>query len=867
MGIKKVLGILIKVFDAKFRETKIEYRIHGSPLEEFVGAKHPIIVRKLNYGSRAPKSEDVEDEYKIGRLWYWGFIIGDTHAKEGRIIYMERSDAKALMAKFPDFFKLARHSVYLGSALLAQGNTYGSTRKKNMRILVVKRGTRFNGMVFGDGSIAFNKRTMIPKRGSPIKLGPTSNNFSILQHLDWQSIKADVKMLAGELATLYKNVKHDWLVHGKTVEYTDRWGKVHKVPGLGLDDEYKKMFLEINPQLAKHPWFVRGASSGSARWILSHAWAPYMEMRCYLAVCFDKWTLPSGKYIAYRHPVLAGGSLKAFYQRAKNVTLPDTVLGGAVARITGFWNNGAQFTIKGAGVIMNLPDGIDIVTTEDNIKIGKRVGDVTLTADAVCVIIQRFQRKALLGVPYAAFQKMNGDYDGDLINIVKADNIPLIYENVKLHEKDGTNFKLPRKNNDPWSVKNVKKLLLNAMSSNMGWATVLHSEYLARPQKDREALVERLYPLCERLAVQMELDRYPKKPSVMACLAIMQAYVQFNVEAIKNVDCDIAETIKTAAQIQSLLQAWINEFSKTPNWLVARRALEAGVLFQTSFPLYLDELDPELRSHMQGSKKIKRQWEWKIHGVEIKDSVPDECFRLHRKILASLWDEVVDDADPYAPYTFAPWVEPISQREKRLGEELCDLFRQHILSFDVARTRGIVNLFDPEDVAIFRDQWRDICIDFAEEHFGGDEWKCSRVLWRVSHEIGERRLTGATFLGFPEEAKKIVTKWSGTIRSHNCIVVGLKGFKLYKEGLPSELQGMCELLVIGGKTCVRPIEAIKGHGERLFGNIADIEKGESQQGLSIPPEGTYSYKFKLRESGSAYYATFEPIVASVEEQE
>lgn len=853
----KLLGILFKVFDSLMRPTKIEYRVHNTPLEEYVhNWKHPIIVRRLASGTRAPKADEVQGEYKMGRLTYWAFYIGDTHAKEGRLIYIEKSDAEKLLKVFPNFFKLARQAVYLGSGLLPHGNTYGGKRNKNMRILVLKRGSKYQGMDIEDGSFIFDPKT-IQQRGTPIKLGPTSNNFSIFQHLDWDKIAPDVRRMAEQLVDLVKNFDHSKLAHGKTVTYTDKQGVVHEVPGLGLDDQFKAMFLAINPQLAKHPWFVRGASSGTARWIASHAYAPYVSMSCYLAVAFEKWTLPKGKFIGYRHPVIAGASLHAMTVR-KVVKLPDAVKGGAVARATGFWRDGEAFTMKGAGVIMPLPDGIDMVVCEDNIKIGRRLAsDTVLEADCMVTIIQRYAKSALLGVPYKDFAKMNGDYDGDLVNILPANDIPLIYDNVKLHEKDGVNFKLPRKNADPWSRENVKKLLMNAMSSNMGWATVLHSLYLAKPQAEREALVEKLYPLCQDLAIAMGLSG-KAEPSVDTCLAILQYYVQFNVEAIKNVDCDVLATYTAAARIQSLLVSWIG--IKQPAWLSMRRAMEAGVMFQTSFPQYLDEMDPDVKTKLESSSKFKRQWAWKISGVEIAGSVPDECFRLNRAPLAQLWDEVVENPDPYAPYTYVPWVEPISLSQEKLGNELCDLFEQHIAVFEVARTQGNINLFDPEDVAIFRNQWRDICLQFADEHFNGDEELCARVLWRTSHERGENRLTGATFLGFPEEAKKIVVKWSGSINAHHCIIAGFKNMEIFKKGyLPNELQGTCKLITIEGKTCVRPIEPIRHHGERLFGYIADIEKGESQQGLSIPPDGTYSYKFKIRKSGTAYYATFDPI--------
>jgi len=841
--------VTVKVYDEKFVYTNVKYTIKFHAYGQYIGAlEYPLIKRLFPTGVKAPKIDDLPLDVEVDGVEY-ELGPGGTHAKDGELIYISKVDNAKLLAKFP--IDKAEDTVRMMRAVFSNGSVYGGTRKKHMNVMIVKPGTVIDGLPYHDGSAAVSP-DICPIQGKPIKLGTTSNNFSIWQHLDWDVIKPDVE-----------GVCHDQLLND--AEFFDPKTTIHRAmpevqTGVVIarlehimdDDSYKRQFLDRCGLLVKHPWFSSGAGSKTARLCMSQLFAPYVGARDYLAVAFDKWTAPEGRWVVYRHPVISDGSVRAIHCGPDDA-LPTDILWGVVGTLTGFWPSGEWFTAKFGGVVRPLPKGVDIILCDEDIKIGKRMGDVTLTADAVLTIIQRFDPKAIMGVPFEEGKKMNLDFDGDLINRIDASKMPNIYQNVKDHQDLGVNFKLKLKSNTPWTKRDAARVLLNAMGGSMGWATNLRSWWFSVSKQNRIKMIDKIYDDVVELAASMNLDG--KMEPTLECIGgVLQYFVQYMVDSQKNLMCDTSVVYGPAAKLQS-------HFSmvtvKSPGYTSLKRAMMAGVGMVTNFPSFTYELDEDIIDKIENDSKYRQQWQYKIHVPPACDGVPSHCFMVNREEIYKIWSVVVVNPNPDGPRTFATWVPTATQADLQGAVELSDLFYKHLTSFNVAKAHGNINLYNPDDVKMFRNQWQDIVIDFVERRFGGDMMRACIAFWRVTHDSADSKISGAAFLGFPNEAMTIVTDYAASNKAHQCIIVGVKNLM---PKLPAKLIGQCEIISTDGKHWLVPSGHIDGLHERCFGYLADVELNEAREGYSWPPEGKYSFTLKIRPSGTAYFGTFEPLV-------
>jgi hypothetical protein len=845
----KEISVSVRVYDEKFVYTGIEYKIKFAAGPQYLGPlQHPLVKRTFSTGVKAPKIEEIELNVTIEGIPYELGELGSTHAKDGELIYNSVVDGDRMRAMFP--LEKAEDSVRMMRALFSNGSVFGGAHKKRMRIMIVKAGTVIDGMPYHDGSAAASP-DLCPIKGKPIKLGTTSNNFSIWQHLDWEVIKPDVE-----------GPCHDQLI--SDLEFFDSKTVVHRaMPEVGSgvvisrlehimdDDSFKRRFLDKCGLLVKHPWFSSGAGSRTARLCLSQLFSPYVSARDYLAVAWNCWTAPEGRWIVYRHPAISDGSVRAIHCGPDD-KLPTDILWGIVGTLTGFWIGGEWFTAKFGGVVRPLPDGIDMILCDEDIKIGPRMGDITLEADAVLTIIQRFAPSAIMGVPYEEGKLMNLDFDGDLINRVMADKLPNIWGNVKDHMDRSANFKLKLKSNTPWSLREAVRVLLNAMGGSMGWATNLRSWWFSVSERGRLDMIPKIYDDIVELASVMNLDG-EMEPTLECVGGVLQYFVQYMIDSQKNMMCDTSVVYGAAAKLQS-------HFSvvtvKSPGYTSLKRSMMEGVGMVTSFPSFTYELDQDILDKIENDSKYRQQWQYKIHVPPACDGVPAHCFMTNREEIYQIWSRVVVNPNPDAPRIFSTWVPTAAQVDLIAADKLCNLFYLHTMNFSVAKSKGRINLYNPEDVKMFRNQWQDICITFVEKNFGGDMMRACIAFWRVTHDKGDSKVCGAAFLGFPNEAEVVVTQYASSRRAHHCIVVGVKGLMV---NLPESLKGTCEILSTGGKHWIIPDEHIAGLNERCFGYLADVDRKESSEGYTWPPEGKYSFKFAIRPSGTAYFAIFEPL--------
>ena len=849
----KPFPVTVKVYDENFAYTGIEYKIRFHAIGQYIGAlEFPLVKRVFPTGVKAPKVEDLPMNVDINidgvMVPYELGTLGSMHAKDGEIIYNAVSDGVKIRAKFP--ITKAEDTVRMMRALLPNGTNFGGAHKTHAKIMIVKAGTIIDGMVYEDGSAAVSPE-WCPIQGKPIKLGTTSNNFSIWQHLDWDVIKPDVE-----------GVCHDQLV--QDAEFFDPKQTIHRAlpqveDGVVIarlehimdDDSYKRRFLDKCGLLVKHPWFSSGAGSKTARLCLSQLFAPYVSARDYLAIAHTSWTCPEGNWIVYRHPVISDGSVRAIHCDP-DASLPTDILWGVVGTLTGFWPSGEWFTAKFGGVVRPLPEGVDIILCDENIKIGKRMGDVTLTADCVLTIIQRFDPKALMGVPYAEGKKMNLDFDGDLINRICADNLPNIWKNVGEHQDLSVNFKLKTKSNTPWTQKDALRVLLNAMGGSMGWATNLRSWWFSVSKGSRMRLLDHIYDDVVELASVMNLDG-ALEPTLACVDGVLQYFVQYMIDSQKSLCCDTSVVYGVASKLQSHMGVVT---VKNPGYTGLKRSMMDGVGMVTSFPAFTYELDADLLERVENDSKLRQQWQYKINVPPACDGVPTQCFITNREIIFGIWKQVVINPDPDAPRTFSTWVPVPTAVDGIAAQKLCDLFLTHKRNFSVAKAKGRINLYNPDDVKMFRQQWQDMCIDFVDAHFGGDMMRACMATWRVSHDSGQSVLSGVAFLGFPEQCDVVVTNYASGRNAHRCVIAGVKNLMVT---LPASLKGQCEIISTSGKHWVVPLDKIAGLNERCFGYLADVGMHEAQEGYSWPPEGMYDFKFSIRPSGTAYFGVFEPL--------
>jgi hypothetical protein len=267
-------------------------------------------------------------------------------------------------------------------------------------------------------------------------------------------------------------------------------------------------------------------------------------------------------------------------------------------------------------------------------------------------------------------------------------------------------------------------------------------------------------------------------------------------------------------------------------------------------------MDQDERDKTKNDSKAKQHPQWRMQIPNSIHGTPVQCFLLNKEPLEWFFEQILKRVNiTMDPRNFSNWVPPVNAHDADLAEILMNLFREHIIRFEHMRVKGTINLFDPEDVEIYRSQWRDVCKGFAENNFSSD-MQAAMALWRVTHDTGEHLVSGAVFLGFPDEAEFIVRKWSSTLFAHRCIIVGVKG--LVTE-LPKELKGKVEIITSEGFTFVHPLDPVPGNKELSFGHVAQIKAKDIINGLSLPADGVYQGTLILMASGSAYFAVFEPI--------
>jgi hypothetical protein len=342
--------------------------------------------------------------------------------------------------------------------------------------------------------------------------------------------------------------------------------------------------------------------------------------------------------------------------------------------------------------------------------------------------------------------------------------------------------------------------------------------------------------------------------SLKAVDDILQYHVQYHVDAIKNVNCDTYRVSGIEAKITSILSV---ATGKIPGHLTWRRGIGAGVTFKKVFPQFLDDMDPLVLSKTKADTKAKRHFAWRMQMTNQANGMATMCFKENKEPLEWMFESMLRrENNLVGTRMYSVWAPLCSGPDYKVAEELLDEYRKHVIRFERLRTLGTVSVGSPEDMKMYREQWRDICAQWANERFGGNRTRACVALWRASHDSGEDRVVGACFAGFTDETEVIVKNYSGSLMANRCIVIGVS--KLIPS-LPKMLKGKCELITIEGLVCIRPIDEIPELKERLFGHIAEVKGKEIEEGMSIPEDGEYQFTMTLRPSGTAYFAVFEPI--------
>ena len=842
-------SVYVCVYDEKFVYTGCRYPVQGHAIGVYLGGlEYPLVKRHFATGVNAPKIDDLPMYVTIGGVPYELGLLGSTHDKDGVLYYNAVVDGDKIRAKFP--LEKAEDTVRMLRALLSNGRTYGAVHDDKMVVMVVPPGTIIDNLPYEDGSAAVSDK-FCPMKGNAIKLGSTSNNYSIFQGLDWDVIRPDVEKCAESFAFDLEWNDQTHTTHRKNPDLSSSV-VLSRIKGKDDDDSFKARFLRANPALAKYIWFSNGASAEGARLCLSQSFSPYIRAEDFLAIAYHTWTVPEGYWIVYRHPVISDGSVRAIHCEP-GVELPTDIIGGIVGTLTGFHPSGQWFTAKFAGVIRSLPEGIDMILCQDDIKIGKRLGPITITVDAVLTILQRYTRAACMGVPVEEGKKMNLDYDGDLINRIDANLIMLIWGNVLEHQDLSSNFKLTEKSDTPWTQRDALRVELNAMGGSMGWATNLRSWWFSVSTQGRQGMIKHIYEDIVALADIMHLDG-EVTPTAFGIEGVLQYLVQYMIDSQKNLKCDTSIVYGVMATLQS-------HFSvvtvKSAGYTSANRSMHEGVAFVTSFPKFLYEATEDELFLIENDPKYRKQWQYKMLIPGACDGVPAQCFAINREYTKQVFDITVRNPDPMGSRTFSNWVPMPTNLDGMHAIQLCDLYLNHFNNFERARAKGDVNPYDSEDVNMYRNQWQDECINFANAFFDGDRKRAAHAFWRAICDDGGYKLSGACFIGFPEECMEIVTSYATTLKAHRCVLVGVQHSMAV---LPEKLSGTCEIVNGGGRVWMAPLEDIPGMHERFFGHMAEVTLREGREGYSWPTVGKFSYKLNMRQSGTAYDATFEPLI-------
>ena len=761
--------------------------------------------------------------------FYWGSAV-----KQGQTIGVTHD----ILAEI-GFVHEAEDCTRVSRAMFPNG-MYGGAVMENPRILFLKPGRVLNGYRVDDGCglMAEEDAESVKREGvSEIEYNPTAQSMYVWQRFPWREIQGEAEPLIMERLNRLDSV-------GLEVEYFD-----------DALSKYKLALVEAELLMRFHP-YVAGSVRKSAKPIIVQLGTtiPLLTKTFYAVptLCKNDFVYPEGVEgdfgIVQTYPADDNSSTRAIRKNEHG----DPEWEAESRRLAHqeaiqYTLTGMLWTAKGSMQLIpkKLMDGYDFVLCTKDVKLHPGLGDIRSgkaveleMGETIFAITQWVGPGQCCGCPNddngkGIWESMGRDFDGDIMALMLIDGRSMsIWKCAKKWRGLTTTYKIEKTHNTlSWRI----EMILNSMMNLVGFATNNQALTYACAPEERVGLAKSMEFNSER-----SMD------------------VAFNRDIKDGTDChkslvDADEIQTRMAQRQSIMLRHFRRAAPWTNWMN-----------NDFIPSMLPELERDLPGHIRvraaNDGEFRRSPEWKMH-------IQQEC---EGATIAQIWKFVLPwlkqqysdsiragiipkEAVPQFMEKgiktmmltdYVDWAPSVDERDMDSGyamyQKFCVLASQ-------------VNMSDDLAVLSFKESWMALCNEWAKQYSSVDY--AAWVIWRCAHHSRSSRAgAAAVFIGFPEQALKIVREKPGNMSMGSqirTVIVGLNNnFEYIPDMIPVE--GSIRVVVKNGfynnqlrkmVLSIEPLDGQKVHSDglpdNLIGMVSELRKNREKEGYVSPPEGEY----------------------------
>ncbi len=689
--------ITIDVVSPNGEVVEKDRKLRNVAIEELFPNEPVCLIDWLAFGAEAPSAEELEVPVLALGTEFQGYFGWGSAVKRCITIGL----ANDILADC-GLLKHAERGIKTGRMLLNQG-LYGGL-VGDFRIKVVKAGTIVNGYPLADGH-SLIRRSLAVKGDSEmsrIHLGSARQSYQMWQRIPWSDeLQAELKPLIDEAL----------------VSLADPSAWVYQAGGQW--DERKKL-VDVEPEMAKHPYvaqaFGRAFADHAARM------ATTAPVPCTVKVAVPTTapkTTVRGKAAYVRYPVDSNGSIKAAKARASL----DEIERVAKMEVIQYTVASKTMMANGCFAIVDddlMPDGVDIVLCQDDIKMGDTsVGLYEI--DGVVSFNQWFAKGCAIGMnPKWSKKAMGLDYDGDLVFVYDLSEFPVLYKTI-----DGLiPGETPKLAKTKSGLEMRSTMIRNSMRNIVGFATNVASATFCI--KDREWLASKL--------------GFKNEKSMNAAL---NWFIKVGTDGFKTM-VDLNEVERQLVVLQGNLVSLLHKgapWCKWPNDWAFRRGVPG---------IWRKDMD----ENEKGSA-IPPAFDGTIAQI---------CKLTLPSMQAALTGKDLIEVKPLGAFKhWAPGVSDVLQDGI------------HTLQLEYNSQIRRVNWVSPESIGSFRVWWQGALSEWQEANGITEEMACN-ALWRETHSARSENSSGASvFMGYPELALEIVQNKPGFDRSrvNGTLLIGL----------------------------------------------------------------------------------------------
>jgi hypothetical protein len=499
--------------------------------------------------------------------------------------------------------------------------------------------------------------------------------------------------------------------------------------------------------------------------------------------------------------------------------------------------------------------GKNVQTYREKVKHNHARGILTTETitDMVISLTQAYEPGCCVGVEPEVWKSQGGDYDGDMAFLSPCSTYPEIWDAAREWLDEDKTWKIP-KTKSPFEKR--AEMLVAVFGNLIGFATnVVSTTFVVQPD-DRQQIADMLYA-----------GGVLPKPTVKWLNLWSNKVIKIMTDGFKSVVNMVAEK----AMLRKAQQVISTNLGGTATW--ATWSQERSPAFTQEVPQFHYQLDPETLAWRMADKDRRREPEFKLHIPPQQES--GTCAQIYKIVQPWIEKEyrrtaVTRDGVSYnflellevLPGShFIGWAPHVPDKMLNRGLAMVREF---------AKRSRMVMWTSSEDTNAFKETWQTMCRHWSTQFSSYEE--AAYVLWRAAHHATMGGAgASAVFMGFPDEAMKIVVDKPGLLeQSEDGVVALLVGVDHNFVGDAPDLFGPVTVQVydVPWKGVFRiavvldePFPNMKSSGKFPPGTVGLCaeELREGGKFYTNPEIGSYMARFKRNRSGRSFRAYLTPL--------